>query len=103
MLASIAMHSPSVTRDAAAAPMAAFSARCMRCGCRRILRMSAIDADGPAVCPGDAALSDQDGKILTDGLPRNAELVAERSDPDPTVGVHEPDDGPTAFARERVY
>ena len=30
MLASIAMHSPSVTRDAAAAPMAAFSARCMR-------------------------------------------------------------------------
>ena len=30
VLASIAMHSPSVTRDAAAAPMAAFSARCMR-------------------------------------------------------------------------
>ena len=54
------------------------------------------------MCPGDTTLSDQDGKILTDGLPRDAELVAELSDPDSTVGVHKPDDGQSAFARKRV-
>ena len=98
------MHSPSVTRDRGGRPDGGLlGALHALADIEGSLGWARLEADGPAVCPGDAALRGQDGKILPDGLPRNAELVAERSDPDSTLGVHEPDDGQTAFARERVH
>ena len=104
VLASIAMHSPSLTRVAAAAPMAAFSARCRRSRISKD-RSDGCDseADGASVRSGDAALRSENGEILPDRLPRHAELVAECPDPDATMHVHQPDDGQAAFARERVH